>query len=223
MDPHAFWQDLLPPATYPTDGPFEHAYPAELDDGRQLLLPIRALGDTGNGLASLIINQASFDVAETLALKLAERLRPAAPEVVIGLPTLGLTLAAGVARALGHRRYVPLGNSRKFWYEDALSVPLSSVTTPGAGKRLFIDPRMLPLIEGRRVALVDDVISSGSSIVSALTLLAAIGVKPVAIGSAMLQTRRYSESLAAIEACPEPVAAFSTPLLSRDRTGRWHR
>lgn len=55
---------------------------------------------------------------------------------------------------------MPLGTSRKFWYLEELSVPMSSITTRQE-KRLYIDPRMLPLIENRRVALVDDVISSG--------------------------------------------------------------
>ena len=44
---------------------------------------------------------------------LAARLRPFSPEVVVGLPTLGLTLAAAVAERLGHARYVPCGTSRK--------------------------------------------------------------------------------------------------------------
>lgn len=119
-------------------------------------------------------------------------------EVVAGLPTLGLTLAAAVAQKLGHTRYVPLGTSRKFWYRDDLSVALISITTPTQQKRLYIDPRMLPLLEGRRVALIDDVISSGTSIVSGLQLLAGCGIEPVAIGAAMLQSRRWCETLDAV-------------------------
>lgn len=101
--------------------------------------------------------------------------------MVVGLPTLGLTLAAAVARHLGHKRYVPLGTSRKFWYLEELSVPMSSITTKQE-KRLYIDPRMMPLIENRRVALVDDVISSGTSIVAGLSLLAASKIEPVVVG-----------------------------------------
>nr|WP_272213006.1 phosphoribosyltransferase [Marinicella sp. W31]MDC2878944.1 phosphoribosyltransferase [Marinicella sp. W31] len=176
MHPYEFWQDLLPPQSIDPHQPLSTAYPATLADGRQLLLPIRALGDSGKGLASLIINQASFAVTAALATDLAGRLARARPDLVVGLPTLGLTLAASVAGALGHSRYVPLGNSRKFWYEDALSMPVSSVTTPNQEKRLFIDPRMLPLLSGKRVALVDDVISSGRSILSGLLLLEKCGV-----------------------------------------------
>jgi adenine/guanine phosphoribosyltransferase-like PRPP-binding protein len=212
MQPHDFWQTFHPAGSHAEVGPFAGAWPARLADGRQLLLPIRALADGRYGLASLIVNQASFQVLAALTDDLAARLAPFAPEVVVGLPTLGLTLAAAVAERLGHSRYVPLGTSRKFWYVEELSVPMSSVTTHHL-KRLYVDPRMLPLLDGRRVALVDDVISSGTSIVAGLRLMAAVGVEPAAIGAAMLQTDRWRPSLAAFTG--RVVGSLATPLLER--------
>ncbi|CAM3834493.1 phosphoribosyltransferase [Agrobacterium radiobacter] len=218
--PHEFWQDILPPATFGTAGPHSSFFPAELDDGRQICLPVRPLADGEHALASLIVNQASFAVLEALAADLAAKLATFNADVVIGLPTLGLTLAAAVARHLGHSRYVPLGTSRKFWYLEELSVPMSSITTRQE-KRLYIDPRMLPLIENRRVALVDDVISSGSSIVSGLALLAASGIRPAVIGAAMLQSDRWREKIAAFgPEWPERVrGVFATPLLTKAEDG----
>jgi adenine/guanine phosphoribosyltransferase-like PRPP-binding protein len=191
MIPESFWQEILPPGA-----PVAGGYPARFADGRILLLPVRPLPDGKRALASLIINQASFAVVDALAASLAQKLAAFAPDVVIGLPTLGLTLAAAVAEKLGHSRYVPLGNSAKFWYRADLSVPLSSVTTPDQPKRLFIDPRMLPLLSGRRIALVDDVISSGASMLAGVALLELCGVKPVVLGAAMLQSERWQERLA---------------------------
>jgi len=218
MQPHDFWQTISPPGD--VTAPFGAAYPARLADGRQLMLPIRALADGEHGLASLIVNQASFPVLGALADDLAARLSPFAPDVVVGLPTLGLTLAAAVAERLGHARYVPCGTSRKFWYSEELSVPMSSVTTHHV-KRLYIDPRMLPLIAGKRVALVDDVISSGTSIVAGLRLMATVDVEPVVIGAAMLQTERWRPLLA--ELAPHwpnrVVGSFATPLLQRSDAG----
>ncbi len=128
-----------------------------------------------------------------------------------------------MAQKLGHKRYVPLGTSRKFWYRDELSVPLSSITTPTQQKRLYIDPRMLPLLEGRRVALIDDVISSGTSIVSGLKLLSACSIEPVAIGAAMLQSERWRTALD--EAGPQwlerTFGVFATPMLDRTEQGAW--
>lgn len=223
---HEFWQEILPPGSLGPgpDGGHDGLYPAELADGRQIALPIRALpGDDGLGVASLIVNQASFAVEDALAAAVAGALRPFAPEIVVGVPTLGLPLAAGVARRLGHRRMVPLGTSRKFWYDDELSVPLSSITSPGGGKRLYLDPRMLPVLAGRRVAVVEDVISTGSSAGSVLSLLAAAGTEPVALAFAMLQTERWRPALAGVgPSLPGRVlGAIRTPLLSRGSDGRW--
>lgn len=220
MQPHDFWQTILPAGADAGGEPFSDAYPARLADGRQLLLPIRALADGNHGLASLIVNQASFAVLSALADDLAARLRPVSPDVVVGLPTLGLTLAAAVAERIGHTRYVPCGTSRKFWYVEELSVPMSSVTTHHV-KRLYVDPRMLPLLKGRRVALIDDAISSGTSIVAGLSLMGAVGVEPVAIGAAMLQTERWRAALAELSPVwPERVVgSLTTPLLERVEGG----
>lgn len=223
MQPHDFWQEVYPPKSFDVQAGYRDLFPATLGDGRQILLPIRPLSDGKHALASLIVNQASFAVEDALATELAAKLAHFKPDVVAGLPTLGLTLAAAVARKLGHSRYVPLGTSRKFWYVDDLSVPLSSITTPDQKKRLYVDPRMLPLLEGRRVALIDDVISSGTSIVAGLTLMGTCGIEPVAIGAAMLQTERWRQPLAALAPhWPERVVGvFQTPMLARSDDGAW--
>jgi adenine/guanine phosphoribosyltransferase-like PRPP-binding protein len=219
VQPHEYWQRLHAPGAFPA-GLIEAGFVAELADGRQLVLPVRTLADGRHGLASLIINQASFEVQDQLAADLAGRLSRFEPEVVVGLPTLGLTLASAVALKLGHARYVPLGTSRKFWYLPELSVDLSSVTTPDQQKSLFVDPRMLPLLAGRRAALVDDVISSGASIRAGVALLQRIGVEPVVIGAAMLQSSRWRAALD-LGLHDRIAAVFSTPMLARDEVGHW--
>ena len=51
-------------------------------------------------MASLIVNQASFAVEDALAGALVDQLAPFSPDVIIGVPTLGLPLANNVARLL---------------------------------------------------------------------------------------------------------------------------
>ena len=214
MEPHQYWQNLFQPGHFDTRGPFRDLYPAALPDGRQLALPIRRLPDASGALASLIVSQASFAVLDALADVLAAKLRPAAPDIVVGLPTLGLTLAAAVAQKLGHTRYLPLGTSRKFWYEERLSVPLNSITTPDM-KRLYLDPRLLPLLDRQRVALIDDVISTGTSIIAGVSLLAVARASPIAMGCAMLQSTRWrGRGCARLPDWQARVAGvFETPLL----------
>ena len=223
MEPQDFWQRLQPPSSFDPGASFSDFYPARFDDGRLLPLPIRPLSDGRHALASLILNQASFAVADAIADDLTTKLASYRPEVVVGLPTLGLTLASAVAQKLGHRRYAPLGTSRKFWYREELSVPLSSITTPHQQRRLYVDPRMLPLLERRRVVLVDDVISSGASMAAAIELMASCGVEPLALGVAMLQSNRWKERLALLDpAWPDKtIGVLATPVLTKTPDDRW--
>ena len=226
LAPHEFWQDIHPPATFPEDPPggFRDLYPARLPDGRQIALPIRVLpGDGSRAVASLIVNQASFVVEDALASAMTDALRPLRADVVIGVPTLGLPLAHAVARGLCHPRMVALGTSRKFWYDEGLSEPMSSITSPDQIKRLYLDPRMLPLLRNRRVAVVDDVVSSGASMRAVLSLLAKADIEPVALAFAMLQTTRWQPVLGALKPAltGQVHGAIRSPLLARRDDGGW--
>ncbi|QDY70743.1 phosphoribosyltransferase [Qingshengfaniella alkalisoli] len=211
ISPQDYWQHVYPDSLE-TGILNTSSFAASLPDDRRLLLPIRTLpGGQNKGVASLILNQASFEVLDTLADFVADQLYAHDPQVVIGVPTLGLPLAEAVARRLGHTRIVPLSTSRKFWYDPDLSQPLGSITSPDQAKTLYIDPRMMSLLDGTRVAVVDDVLSSGKSIASVLALLGKINLRPVAIGCAMLQSRRWENVVGNIPT----VSAIATPLLQR--------
>lgn len=214
MQPHDVWQELLPPGP---EGPDGAVYTASLPGGHRILLPIRVLPrGEDTAVASLIVNQAAFPVFDALADTLADRLQAEAPDVIVGVPTLGLPLAEAVARRLGHTRMVPLGTSVKFWYDEGLSEPLRSITSPGGGKRLYLDPRLLPLLAGRRVAVIDDVVSTGSSMASALRLMARAGVDVSAIGCAMLQGGLWRNVLPSGTPLHH---AITTPRLTRTAAG----
>lgn len=172
----------------------------------------------------MIVNQASFAVEDALAAASTDQARKFEPDVIVGLPTLGIPFAINVARRLGHARMVPLGTSRKFWYDDALSQSLNSITSSGQAKRLYIDPRMVPLLTGRHVGVIDDVISTGSSMTSALRLLELAGVRSIAtLGAGMLQGDRWRPSLAKLDPTIEArvVGSIAVPLLRRRPDGRW--
>ncbi len=215
----AYWQELLPADRAPSsEPPWRHGYPARLTDGRVLVLPIRALAsEPTHAVASLILNQAAL--ADALAAMLARELADAfAPELLVGLPTLGLSLAAPVARALGHSRYAPMGYSRKFWYDEALSAPVQSITSPVPGKRIYLDPNLLPLLKGRRVVVIDDAVSTGTTLRAAWDLLEALGADVVGVGVAMKQGRRWELALGA-ERAARVVGVFESPLLELGEGG----
>ncbi len=209
-----FWQAFDP---VPVPGPpFGERFSVELAPGQFLTLPIRPLPDGQTAVASLIANQASFTVLDALTERMVALAAALRPEVVVGLPTLGLAFAPGVARGLGHAHFVPLGYSRKFWYRDEYSVPIRSITTPGEGKRLYIDPLILPRLTGRRVVVVDDVASTGASLRAVGQLLAALDVEVAGCIVAMRQGAGGDRT------APAPVAAaFGTPRFTRRGDGWW--
>lgn len=213
MPPLEYWQELLPPEE-PQPRIWRDHYAAPLRDGRRLILPLRDYGT--KAFAGLIVNQASFEVVDTLAQWLAEDVAPLAPEVVVGLPTLGHIVGAALARALGHTNWVAPGMTRKLWYDEALSVPTRSVTSPAAGRTLWLDPQLVDRLSGRRVLLVDDVITTGSSALAGVQLLARAGIAPMALAVAMTQGEEWRH------AWPPSIpvyAAFATPRFERAADG----
>lgn len=116
-----------------------------------------------------------------------------------------------------------MGYSKKFWYALDLSTPVSSITSPELGqKRLWLDPHQMPNLENRRVALVDDAVSSGTTMLAAWQLLEVIGVDVVACGVAMRQGIKWQEVLGK-ERSDRLVGVFDSPLLERTLDGWTNR
>jgi adenine/guanine phosphoribosyltransferase-like PRPP-binding protein len=174
------------PAATP-EPPFTDTYPVRLSDGRVLHLPIQPLPGGEQAIALLMSNQTPFAVESGLADLLESLARTFEPEAICGIPTLGLDYARLVARSLGFPNYAPLGNSRKFWYSDALSVPVESVMSAGTQKRLYIDPTLVERVAGKRVLVVDDVINTGGSAVAAISLLKTAGADVVGLAVVLVE------------------------------------
>jgi adenine/guanine phosphoribosyltransferase-like PRPP-binding protein len=216
-----YWQSLSleVPERFSATPPYRFGYPVKLPCGRTLVLPLRRLPDGNRAVGSLIANQASNIVIAALAEHMAVRAAALDAQVIVGLPTLGLAFASLVAERLGQSRYVPLGYSRKFWYDDALSEPVTSITSPEAGKRLRLDGNLLPLIRGRRVVLVDDAISSGATAVAAVRLLQRVGAEIAGMVVAMKQSRRWEDVVSSL---PVPLvvrAVYGCPLFAHSEAG----
>lgn len=210
-----YWQSIVSAdeLTISPNPPYNRGYPARLPDGRFLVLPLRAIPkDPCRCVASLIANHAALDVIETLSEFMADRARPFNAEVVVGLPTLGLAFAPLVAQKLGFTRYIPFGYSRKYWYREDLAVSVQSLTTPDFSKLLFVDPNLVGEIVGKKVLIVDDAVSTGSTMVSALKLLELCGAKVAGIAVAMRQGTKWREVLVDAGGVAIPLAyVFDSP------------
>ena len=72
---------------------------------------------------------------------------------------------------------------------------MSSITTPDDSKTVYLDPNLVPRLQGRRVILVDDTISSGTTAMAVLALLERAGATVVGLVFAMSQGNAWKSSL----------------------------
>ena len=143
-------------------------------------LPLIPLSDD-LAVALLITVDLGIAFCERAGRELAGQLDGLAIDVVASVATMGIPFAIEVARALGHDQYIVLHKTPKIHLGDAVKEPVRSITTAGPQQLLF-DRARLSVVEGRRVALVDDVISTGSSAAAGMRLLRRVGATPVALG-----------------------------------------
>ncbi|MFK0166083.1 phosphoribosyltransferase family protein [Rhizobium sp. NPDC090279] len=133
---------------------------------------------------------------EHVGLKLAAKFASLKPDIVVGTATLGIPVAIEVTRALGLNNYVVLQKSPKIHLANALEQRISSITSKGE-QRLLLDRAAIPLLEGKRVLVVDDVVASGSSLKGSLELVRKAGAEVVGIGVILTEARDWHETLGA--------------------------
>lgn len=133
---------------------------------------------------------------EHIGRKLADKLAPLKPDIIVGAATLGIPVAIEVSRALGLDRYVILQKSPKIHLGDALVQSITSITSKGE-QRLLLDRQAVPLLAGKRVVVVDDVVASGSSLKGALELVRKAGGNVVGVGVILTEARDWQQTLGA--------------------------
>lgn len=97
----------------------------------------------------------------------ARELYKKAPEhdVMITAESKGIPLICDMCRISGKNRYVLARKSIKLYMKDVVSCETKSITT-GAMQTLYIDGDDAEYLKGKRVLIVDDVISTGGSLKS---------------------------------------------------------
>ena len=156
-------------------------------------LPLVPLADDLT-IALLISVDLGVAFSEVAGRELADLIRPAAPEIVVSVATMGIPLAIEASRALGLDDYVILHKTPKIHLGESWAEPVYSITTD-TPQRLRMDPARVDVVRGRRVAVVDDVISTGASLSSALRLVRRMHADPVVIGTLMTEGGGWKRAL----------------------------
>ena len=129
--------------------------------GLERNLPLCPISDTLNIGAFVLFGD--VELTEHCANELCKL----APEhdVMITAESKGIPLICDMARILGEKRYILARKSVKLYMKDVRKCVTKSITTEKE-QVLYIDGEDAEFMKGKRVLIVDDVISTGGSLES---------------------------------------------------------
>jgi adenine phosphoribosyltransferase len=96
-------------------------------------------------------------------------------EVVLTAESKGLQLAHCVSRELGQRYYAVARKSKKLYVQDGIEVSIDASITTGKEQKLYLSKHDVELLKGKKVAIVDDVVSTGASLLGLEALVEKAG------------------------------------------------
>ena len=143
----------------------------------------------------------------------ARELLKKAPEhdIMITSESKGIPLLYEMARQSGENRYIVARKMQKLYMSDVFACKVNSITT-AAEQTLYLDGKDASFLKGRRVLIVDDVISTGESLRAIETLVQHAGgiiVGKLAIlaegAAAQREDIQYLERLPLFNAEGEPI------------------
>ena len=133
-------------------------------------LPLCPISDTLNIAAFILFGDVE------LTEKCAEELYKLAPEhdVMITAESKGIPLIHAMCRISGNNRYILARKSVKLYMKDVVKCETQSITT-AAAQTLYINGEDAEYMKGKRVLIVDDVVSTGESLIAIRNLVEAAG------------------------------------------------
>ena len=135
------------------------------------------------GLRIAVLNiLGDTELVEASASELLKKLNDIQYDLIVTAESKSIPLAHAMS-VINKKQYVVLRKAYKPYMGNALQVETNSITT-GSEQKLFLDEKDLRLIEGKKVLVVDDVISTGSTLEAMRKLMKMAGatiVREVAI------------------------------------------
>lgn len=137
------------------------------------------LFEVAPGIRIAILNiLGDTELVQAAARGLAEKLAPLRADVLVTAETKSIPLVHELSVHLGVP-YVVLRKQYRSYMGDALEVETLSITT-GIPQTLFLDEKDRELLNGKRVVVVDDVISTGSTLEAMREVVVRAGGETVA-------------------------------------------
>lgn len=141
------------------------------------------------GLRIAILNiLGDTQLVQACATALAEKLNGLDFDVLVTAEAKSIPIAYALSAATG-KPYVVLRKSNKPYMGDALQSETFSITT-GEPQTLFLDEKDRALIKSKKVVIIDDVISTGSTLQGMHIILEKAGASVVAEAAILTEGER---------------------------------
>lgn len=123
-------------------------------------------------------------------------------DIMITAEAKGIPLIHEMARQMGVSKYLVARKSEKLYMQEPMHVEVQSITT-ARKQTLYIDKNDAALIKGKRVLIIDDVISTGESIFAVEKLVKMSGGTVVGKAAILAEgDAKYREDIIYLEHLP---------------------
>ncbi|HIZ78532.1 MAG TPA: adenine phosphoribosyltransferase [Candidatus Lachnoclostridium stercorigallinarum] len=136
----------------------EHTYRLQIC-GTERELPLVPM-DEKMAYASFVVI-GDTELVELAAVQLAREIPQT--DVVMTAEAKGIALAYELSRQLGLKEFIVARKSVKSYMKNTISASVHSITTKGE-QHIYLDETDIRKVAGKRVCIVDDVISTGESL-----------------------------------------------------------
>lgn len=103
------------------------------------------------------------ELVNAVASQLAKRISEKSPDVLVTAEAKSIPLIHAISSEMENLPYVVLRKSYKPYMGDAIKSETLSITT-GKAQTLYLDEKDRNLINSKKIVLIDDVISTGSTL-----------------------------------------------------------